>query len=186
MKDIHEVKDNQLLPFNHVCCRGVAARAGSVQTGSWPEGRARTRPQHHHPVPQGGSFSKKFQPSTGSPPEVHKQYTAWVEQIHHTFNNLSHTESFSSSLTVPAILPGSSTRTGGPLPGQWRTCDQRSMVTPREGARTPTRATSTRPASNAQLKKARPNLRLQSQHQLISTHMQCTRTSGHILTSNWD
>ena len=30
MKDIHGVKGNQPLSFNHVRCRGVAARAGSV------------------------------------------------------------------------------------------------------------------------------------------------------------
>ena len=35
MKDIHEVKDIQPLSFNHVHCRGVAARARSVHTGSW-------------------------------------------------------------------------------------------------------------------------------------------------------
>ena len=75
MKDIHEVKDNQPLSFNHVRCRGVAARAGSVHLiysmdrKLGRKGGARTHPQQHHPVPQGGLFSKKFPPTTGSPLE---------------------------------------------------------------------------------------------------------------------
>ena len=47
MKDIHEIKDNQLLSFNHVGCRGVAARAESVYSMDrkldWKEG-----PEHIH------------------------------------------------------------------------------------------------------------------------------------------
>ena len=152
MKDIHEVKDNQPLSFNHVRCRGVAARAGSVHLIYRKLGRkggARTRPQHHHPVPQGGPFSKKF-----PPPEVHLKSTnnahnrwhsphntlpAWVEQVHiHTINNLSHIESLSSSalqytwvlhLMNWAGLEGLCQASGG---GR----DKRSKVTPREGART--------------------------------------------------
>ena len=66
VNDIHEVKDTQLLSFNHVCCRGMAARAGSVHFINSMDrklGRkvgARTHPQQYHPVPQGGPFSKKF------------------------------------------------------------------------------------------------------------------------------
>ena len=68
MKDIHEVKDNQ--PLNHVRCRGVA---GSVHlTYSMDrKGGTRPHPQQHHPVPHGGPFSKKFPPTTRSPPKVH-------------------------------------------------------------------------------------------------------------------
>ena len=68
---------------------------------------ARTHPQQHRPVPQGGPFSKKFlteqQKSTNNanstgqhqkahddiPP--HNPLPAWVEQVHHTIN-LSHTD----------------------------------------------------------------------------------------------
>ena len=77
MKDIHEVKDNQPLSFNHVHCRGVAARAGSVHLiysidrKLGQKGGDRTHPQQHHPVPQGGPFSKKFD----RPPEAHRKST---------------------------------------------------------------------------------------------------------------
>ena len=51
MKDIHEVKDTQPLLFNHVRCRGVAARAGSmhlIYSMDWKlgwKGGAKTHPQ---------------------------------------------------------------------------------------------------------------------------------------------
>ena len=57
-------------------------------------------------------------------------------------------------------------RTGGPLPGQWRGRGERSKVTERRCVHT---LTSTGPVSHALLQKARPNLRLQSQHQLAHT-----------------
>ena len=119
MKDIDEVKVTQPSSFNHVRCRGVAARARSVHfiysmdQKLGRKGEARTHPQQHHPVPQGGSFSKKFAHrkstnngsgqhqkahSTTPPPHPHSQLPAWVEQIHFcTVNNLSHTDSLSST-----------------------------------------------------------------------------------------
>ena len=45
MKDIHELKDNQLLSITST----VAARAGCVHSMG-RKGGARTHPQHHHPV----------------------------------------------------------------------------------------------------------------------------------------
>ena len=63
MKDIDEVKDTQPLLSDAL---GVAARVRSVhyiysmdQKLGW-KGGARTHPQQHHPVTQGGPFSKKF------------------------------------------------------------------------------------------------------------------------------
>ena len=70
MKDIHEVKDTQPLSFNHVHCRGVAARTGSVHliySMDRKLGVARTHPQQHHHVSQEGPFSKKFWLTTESP-----------------------------------------------------------------------------------------------------------------------
>ena len=144
MKDIHEVEDTQPLSFNHVHCRGVAARARSVHliytqwTGSWAE---REGPEHTYNSTI--LFLKKAHSSRNidRPPEVHRkstystaqpeqhqkvhndvddipphpttttQPTSCVsEQVHlHTINNFSHTDSLSSSQTVPAIPPGSST-----------------------------------------------------------------------------
>ena len=62
MKDIHEVKDNLPLSFNHVRCSDVADRAGSVHLiysmdrKLGRKGGTKTHPQQHHPVPQGGPF----------------------------------------------------------------------------------------------------------------------------------
>ena len=130
MKDIHEVKDNLPLSFNHVCCRGVAARAGSVHLiysmdrKLGRNGGGKTHPQQHHPVPQGGPFSNKFWPTT----EVYNgdstgQHQNDVDDIpwhpHHnhtthflrksTSNNQQPFDSLSSSQTVPGIPPVSST-----------------------------------------------------------------------------
>ena len=110
MKDIYEVKDNQSLSFNHVCCRGVPARAGSVPqwTGSW-EG-----PEHaHNSTILFSPFSKKFplEANANNTAQQHNdvnQLPALVEQVHLFTINLSHTDSLSSSQTVSAIPPGSS------------------------------------------------------------------------------
>ena len=129
MKDIHEVKVTQSLSFNRIHCRGVAARAGSVHliySMDQKLGGARTHPQQHHPVPQGCPFSNDRPPkstnnanSTVQPGQHQKAHNnipphsplpVWVEQVNlHTINNLSHTDSLSSSQTVPAIPAGSST-----------------------------------------------------------------------------
>ena len=98
-KDIHEIKDNQPLSFNHVHCRGVAARAGSVHTqwtGSWAR---RERPEHaHNTILKEAHSPRNFdRPPTGSPqtmpivqhspdiddippPQPHNPLPAWVEQ----------------------------------------------------------------------------------------------------------
>ena len=72
-KDIYEIQDTQPRSFNHACCRGMAAKAGSVHliySMDWKlgqKGGARTHPQHHHPLPQGRPFDND------QPSEVHKQ-----------------------------------------------------------------------------------------------------------------
>ena len=148
MKDIHEVKDNS---FNHVRCRGVAARAGSIQwTGTHnstilfledlQEPMKSTMSIVQHSLDRHTKTSMAFHHTL---PEPHNPLPAWVEQIH-----LSHTDS------LPTIPPGSSTERTGleglcqANKGAWL----RSKVTPREGAPT---STSTGPVSKAQLQ---PNL----------------------------
>ena len=54
-------------PFNHVRCRGVGAKAGSVHLAYRKLDWARTHLQQHHPVAQGRPFPKKFWLTTGSP-----------------------------------------------------------------------------------------------------------------------
>ena len=134
LKDIHEVNDNQLLSLSHVRCRGVAARAGSVHLiysvdqKLGQKGRARTRPQQHHPVPQGGPFSKKFRPTTRSPqtmPIVQhslvniKRHTMMSMTFHH--NHTTHflrgwSESTSTQSTTFHTLTASSLCHLGPPP----------------------------------------------------------------------
>ena len=134
MKDIHEVPTT----LNHVPCRGEAARARSVHSMDRKLGRkggARTRPQQLHPE---AHSPRNF----NRPPEAHQkstmqhrlkahmtsmtfhqtptkttQPTSCVQVHLYTFNNLSHTESLSSSQTVPAFHLGPP-RIGRPLPGQ--------------------------------------------------------------------
>ena len=66
-------------PFNCLCPRGVAARAGSVHLmfsmgrKLGRKGGARPHPHQHHPVPQGPPFSIHHTLATGSPPEVQKE-----------------------------------------------------------------------------------------------------------------
>ena len=185
MKDIHEVKDNQPLSFNHVRCRGVAARAGSVHLMDRKLCRVRTRPHQHHPVPQGGPFSRKFWPTTRSPQTMPILEHSLVNTkrmsmtSHHThflhgwskstYTQQLFTHSLSSSQTVPVIPPGSSTSLTD-WTGLEVLCQANgggmAKVKCHLGARTLPLV--------PQLQKARPNLRLQSQHQLISAHMYCT------------
>ena len=148
-------------------CRGVTARTESVHliySMDRKLGRkegARTRPQHlflkeaHSPR----NFDR--------PPEFHKRtlvnnkrhtmtfhctptHPAWVE-LHKstTFHTL--TVSPPARLCLPFHLH----LLNWLLLGQWRRRGNRSKVTPRGGACTPT---STGPASNSQLQKAIPNL----------------------------
>ena len=99
-----------------------------------------------------------------------------------TQSTIFHTLTSSLPARLPAIPPGSSTgledlcQANG---GAW----QKVKVMPREGAPTPTHASSTGPVSNAQLLKAK----LQSQHQLAHT---CTAhrrlgTPSHQIRVNW-
>ena len=126
VKDIHEVKLNQPLSFNHICCRGVAARVGSVHLIDWKLGRkggARTHPQWHYSV-EAHSPRNSYRPpeihrkSTNNassslvntnghtmtddiiPHPHHNHTTHFLKWVHlHTINNLSHTDSLSSHST---------------------------------------------------------------------------------------
>ena len=67
------VQDIQSRPFNHVCCRGVAARAESVYlmySNEWKLDWKGTHPNQNHPVLHGSPFSMKIftdhQKPTGS------------------------------------------------------------------------------------------------------------------------
>ena len=181
MKDIHEIKNNQPLSFNHVRCRGLAASVHLVYSMDWKLGWKGARPQQHHRV------SKKFaspqtmpivrwstpkgtqwRPTT-SPPQPHNPLPVWMEQVHLHRINLSHTKSLSSSQTVPALPPGSSTSLTG-WTGLEGLCQANGGgVVKGQRSHRERAPTSTGPASNAQHQKARPNLRLQSQHQLAHT-----------------
>ena len=65
IKNISEVKDVQPRPFDYLCPRGVAAKAGSVHLMFSKDrklgrkGGTRPHPQQHHPVPQGPPFLMK-------------------------------------------------------------------------------------------------------------------------------
>ena len=104
---IHEVKDNQPLSFNHIRCRGVAARAGSVHLIysklGW-KGEARTRPQQHHPVrPILQEISTNHQKSANNANNTH------VDDIppHPHHNPLSAWKSTSTQSTTFHILKAS-------------------------------------------------------------------------------
>ena len=58
MKDIHEVKETQPLSFNHVRCRGMAARAGSVYLLNGPEAGSEGQGQNT-PITAPSSSSKR-------------------------------------------------------------------------------------------------------------------------------
>ena len=120
MKDIHEVKDNQSLSFNHVRCRGVAARAGSVHlicSMNWKlgcKGGARTHPQQHHPVAQGGLFSKKFRQTTGSPGSPQTMPIVWQSLD----NTKRHTMTSMAFHYTPTTTTQPTTCVGGANPPQ--------------------------------------------------------------------
>ena len=156
MTDIHMVQDIQPCVFNHVHCRGVVTKARSVHlihSMDWKlgwKGGVRTHQQQHHPLPQRRPFSMKcwleaHQKSTNNTTQQHQNTLCCqchsttsphndanpppvrVEEHHlHTVTHPSHTDSLSSSQTVPANPPGSSTYINWwtwiwrLLPGQWR------------------------------------------------------------------
>ena len=120
---IHEVKDNQPLAFSHVCCRGVAARAGSVhliysEVGLEGEHAHNStilfRPFYFDRPPEAHNVDD-------IPPQRHNPLPARVEQVYpHTINNLSHTDSLSSNQHL------------GPPPGLYQANGgERSKVTQR-------------------------------------------------------
>ena len=128
---------------------------------------ARTHPQQHHLVPQGGPFFKKFWPTTGSPQtmpivataQLGQHYTPTTTHFLRGWRWICSTESFTSRQTVPAIQPGSYTlltdwpdQKTSARPTEWAW--QRSKVTQRERAPTPTSAGPAR--LQAQLEVSKP------------------------------
>ena len=133
MKNIHEVKDHQPLSFSHVHCRGVAARAGSVdliysmdRKLGWGQNTPTTAPSCW------GPFSKKFQPTTGwkstMPIVQHstKRHTTSMTFHHTHHNNTTHflhgwSKSTSTTLTAsPSARLGSSTSSARLMEGAWQ------------------------------------------------------------------
>ena len=137
MKDIHEVKDNQPLSFNHVHCRGVAARAESVNTLNGPEAGQEGKGKNT-PTTAPSCSSKRFilqeistnhrkptrSPQTmpiiqhslahndvdDIPPYNHAtHFLRGCSKFTFTQSTTFHTLKASPSATVPAIPPGSST-----------------------------------------------------------------------------
>ena len=90
-------------PFYYLCHKGAAAKARSVYSIDRP-GRARPRPQHHHPVPQGRTLPTTCHMITKNPQTKTTQFP--------------HGQNAHSSFT--AILPHrprkSSPRAGGATP----------------------------------------------------------------------
>ena len=103
MKDIHEVQAIQPHPFNHVRCRGVAAKARSVYLSIdkklGHKGGTRTHQQQHHPVSQGTMPLKPHSAINAIQPNPpHNDGTYYIG---------GYLSNVSSSQTVPAIPPGS-------------------------------------------------------------------------------
>ena len=109
MKNIHKLQDLQPHVFNHVWCRGVIAKPGSVHLIYW-KGGGRAHPQQYRTPILHEILNDQWKP-TGSPiasttpvsfhhtpPQWHNLLPAWVEQTHHTITNLSHPDSPQSCL----------------------------------------------------------------------------------------
>ena len=123
-----------------VHCRGVAARVGNVHLVHW------VGSEHmHHPVPQGGPFSKKFWPTTGWKSTKNLNSTGTMTYPYHNcMGGLFH--SLFSSQTV--LINLNRTANGG---GVTKVKGHAERAHPL-----------TLTASDAQLQKPRPNLRLQA------------------------
>ena len=158
MKDIHEVKDTQPLSFNHVRCRSVAARAGSVHLIYSMD---RKWGGHTRNSTLKDALTDHRKP-TGTMPLVQHS----LDKAHNNVNDIPHhnhttyflrgwSKSTSTLYWLPLLRPDcvrhsttSSTNWEGPCHANrgWRGKGQRSRR-----VRVRHKATSTGPASRAQL-----------------------------------
>ena len=123
IKDMHEVQDIQPRPLNHVCCRGVEARAGSVHlmysSNEWqrPEWKGRVstprttpscsyltdnRKPTESPQTQHSLDSINNDVSAFPPPHPQHNYTTYFLHNHQHFTSRP-----SSSRTLHVIASGS-------------------------------------------------------------------------------
>ena len=102
IKDISEVQDVWPRPFNCLCHRGVAAKAGSVHLMFLMDrkldqkGGARPYPHQHHPMLQGPPFSIKCTLATGSAQTIPQK-----EHTHTAVTTPKHTQCVHKNSPTP-------------------------------------------------------------------------------------